>query len=353
MEKQPMKHYIGLDVSMKETSICIVDEKGKIVYEGTEESNPSLLANHIQKQNLIIEKIAMESGSLSHWLVSEMQKLNFPLICVDARQMAKVLSIRVNKTDRNDARGITEALRCGYYREVSLKSQKNVETNALLAARRMLVQQKVALKNGVRGLLKIYGICLTEKGKKGFLEKVRAALKEQASGIQIGVGALLSSFEKLETEVANLDKTIKKTADEDEDIKLLTTVPGVGIITALSFKIAIDDPMRFKDSKQVGAYLGMTPKQYSSGEIHRQGGISKCGNSAVRSLLVEAGIVMLTRTKSWCKPKAWAFKLARKKGTKKAAVALGRKLSVIMHRMLMTREEFRFGDLDEKVSTAA
>lgn len=151
----------------------------------------------------------------------------------------------------------------------------------------------------------------------------------------------------MDNEINALDKIIKELAKDDEDVKLLTTVPGVGIITALSFKVAIDDPNRFQDSRQVGAYLGMTPKQYSSGETHRQGGISKCGNPAVRSLLVEAGIVMLSRTKVWSKPKAWAFKLARKKGTKKASVALGRKLGVIMHRMLVTREKFRLGDLDE------
>jgi len=348
MEKQPMKHYIGLDVSMKETSICIVNEKGKVVYEGKEKTDPSLLTHHLKNKNLKIEKIAMESGSLSHYLISEMQKLGLSVTCVDARQMSKVLSVKVNKTDRNDARGIAEALRSGYYREVALKSQKNVETSTVLGSRRMLVQQKVSLKNGIRGFLKTYGICVPVKGKRCFLQKVRDVLEEQPSYIQKSVEALLTSFEKLDSEIIGLEKMIKELAKDDEDVKLLITIPGVGIITALSFKVAIDDPSRFQDSRNVGAYLGMTPKQYSSGETHRQGGISKCGNPAVRSLLVEAGTVMLTRTKVWCKPKAWAFKLARKKGTKKAAVALGRKLGVIMHRMLVTREKFRLGDPEEE-----
>lgn len=348
MEKQPVKHYIGLDVSMKETSICIVNEKGKVIYEGKEKTDPSLLTNHIQKKNLMIDKIAMESGSLSHYLITEMKKLGLLVTCVDARQMSKVLSIKINKTDRNDARGIAEALRCGYYREVALKSQKNVETNTVLGSRRMLVQQKVSLKNGIRGFLKTYGISVSVKGKRNFIQKVREVLEEQPAYIQKSIEALLISFEKLDHAITDLEKMIKELAKEDEDVKLLITVPGVGILTALSFKVAIDDPSRFKDSRQVGAYLGMTPKQYSSGEMHRQGGISKCGNSAVRSLLVESGVVMLTRTKVWCKPKAWAFKLARKKGTKKASVALGRKLAVIMHRMLVTREKFHLGDQEER-----
>lgn len=343
-----MKHYIGLDVSMKETSICIVNEQGKVIYEGREKTDPTLLIQHIQKKNLKIDKIAMESGSLSHYLISEMQKLGLSVICMDARQMSKVLSVKINKTDCNDARGIAEALRCGYYREVTLKSQKNVETNTVLGSRRMLVQQKVGLKNGIRGFLKTYGVCIPVKGGKCFLQKVRDVLMDYPPYVQKSVEALLTSYEKLASEISTLDKMIKELAEDDEDVKLLTTVPGVGLITALSFKVAIDDPNRFKDSRQVGAYLGLTPKQYSSGEVSRQGGISKCGNAAVRSLLVEAGTVMLTRTKAWCKPKAWAFKLARKKGTKKAAVALGRKLGVIMHRMLVTREKFRFGDPEEK-----
>lgn len=172
MEKQPMKHYIGLDVSMKETSICIVNEKGKTVYEGKEKTDPSLLAYHIQKKDLNIDKLALESGSLSHYLITEMQKLGLSVICVDARQMSKVLSVKLNKTDRNDARGIAEALRCGYYREVVLKSQKNVETSTILSSRRMLVQQKVSLKNGIRGLLKSYGICIPVKGKRCFVQNI-------------------------------------------------------------------------------------------------------------------------------------------------------------------------------------
>jgi transposase len=348
MEKQPIKHYIGLDVSMKETSICIVNEKGKVVYEGKDKSDPACLTQHIQKKGLMIEKVAMESGSLSHWLVAEIRKLDIPIICVDARQMSRVLSVNVNKTDRNDARGIANALRCGYYREVSLKSQKNVEINTLLSSRKLLVEQRVSLKNGIRGMFKAYGICVSVKGKKCFTEKVREILAGQLHYIKTGIEALLDSFENLDSKIKELDKVIKEIGKEDEDVKLLTTIPGVGVITALSFKVAIDNPARFEDSRQVGAYLGMTPKQYSSGEVHRQSGISKCGNPRMRALLVEAGIVMLTRTKVWCLPKAWAFKLARKKGTKKAAVALGRKLAVIMHRMLVTREKFRFSDPEEQ-----
>ena len=112
---------------------------------------------------------------MSHWLVTGLQNLGLPAICLDARQMSKVLSVNVNKTDKNDAQGIAAALRCGYYREVSLKSQKNVETKTLLAARKMLVNQKTDLKNGIRGLFKSYGISIAGRGDKNFKDQVRIA----------------------------------------------------------------------------------------------------------------------------------------------------------------------------------
>lgn len=343
-----MKHYIGLDVSMKETSICVVDETGKIVYEGIELSDPDKLTAHIHALNLNVGKVAIESGSISHWLVSKMQNLGIPVICVDARHMAAILSLNVNKTDRNDAQGIANALRGGLYREVYLKSQLAVDVCSLVTARKALVNQRTKLKNVVRGLLKGYGIRLSTTGTNSFSEKVLKALKKVPFVAQIAVEAVLKGYQALDEQVLKLEKQIRLEAQNDADVRLLMTIPGVGPITALSFKAAIGEPSRFQDSRDIGAYLGMTPLQYSSGETQKLGRISKRGTGAIRCLLYEAGVVMLTRTKAWSKPKAWALKILRKKGMKKAAVALGRKLAVIMHRMLITKEAFKLGDPTEE-----
>lgn len=343
-----MKHYIGLDVSMKETSICIIDEQGKVVKEGIEFSDPVRISEYIKKTQLTIEKVALESGCLSHWLLANLQQLGIPAICVDARKMSAVLSLNVNKTDQNDARGIADALRCNYYREVSLKAQNLVEIGTFLSARRALIGQRTTLKNIIRGLLKSYGIRLTTGNKMSFSDAVRASAKEQATLVQTSIEALLTALTVLESEIKKMDKQLKDMAKVDSDAQLLMTIPGVGVITALSFKVAIGDPRRFKNSRSVGAYLGMTPKQYSSGEIQKQGRISKCGSSEMRSLLFESAVVLLTRTKVWCQPKAWALKILRKKGLKKAACALARKLAVIMHRIMITREPFRLCDTKEK-----
>lgn len=105
---------------------------------------------------------------------------------------------------------------------------------------------------------------------------------------------------------------------------------------ALAFKAEIDNAKRFEDSKDVGAYLGLTPKQYSSREVNRQGGISKCGSKQVRCSLVEAATSLLTRCKIWSCLKAWGLKIMKKKGKKKAIIAVAKKLAVILHRMLVT-----------------
>jgi transposase len=338
-----MKYYIGLDVSMKETSICVMDEAECIVYEGVEITHPDRLVKHINALNLNVVKIGIESGSLSHWLVSKMQEQKLPAICVDARHMERILSSNVNKTDKNDARGIANAMRCNMYRPVCLKSQVDLDICNLITARKTLVKECSRVKSSIRGILKTQGICIATTGKKAFLEKAREVIKSLPCISQGALAGLLNAFECIHEQILILETQIKYEAQNDSDVKLLMTIPGIGPITALSFKASIGDPTRFSDSRSVGAYLGMTPQEHSSGEVKRLGRISKCGAGELRSLLYEAAIVMLTRSKVWSKPKAWALKIQRKKGLKKAAVALGRKLAVVMHRMLITKETFRLG----------
>lgn len=335
-----MKHFIGLDVSMKETSICIVDEQGKVVSEFCRPTDPNLIATALKETQLLIEKVGVESGALSHWLTTQLRSLGIPAICVDARQMSALLSMKINKTDKNDARVIANAVRTMMYQEVKLKSQSDIELSTLLVARLTLVNQRTALKNTVRGMLKTYGIQIGTVGKKSFVDAVKKAIQQKTPLVQNSFAAVLLVYGALETQIRQLDLRLELIAKEDEDAQLLMTIPGIGVITALNFKVTIGDAQRFSSSKKVGAYVGMTPKQYSSGEVERRGRISKCGCREMRSLLVEAATVMLTRTKSWSKLKAWGLKLAHKKGMKKAFVAVGRKLAVIMHRMLITRKEF-------------
>lgn len=343
-----MKYYIGLDVSLKTTAMCIVNQDGKIILEDSVPTDPVTISATIKDANLEVEKIAIESGSISHWLVEQLCQRGLPIICIDSRKMSKVLSININKTDKNDARLIAEALRCSFYSKVHQKSQDTVEAQILINSRRTLKNIATQLKNTIRGHLKIYGIFLGSVNSSKFIEKVTALLKDKSESVRLALKGLLETFSSILQQLEILEDHLEKMAKDDEDVKLLKTIPGVGTLTAFSFKAYLGDPERFKTSKTVGAYFGMTPRQYSSGEIHRQGRVSKCGSSEVRFLLNEAASVMLYCTKSWCRPKAWGLKLKKKKGHKKATMAVGRKLCTIMHKMLITRKPFEYGEPKEK-----
>lgn len=338
-----MSYYTGLDISMKETAICIVDDTGKIVKEGTVSTDPIAISEYLNRSGFVITKVALESGCLSHWLIEELRRLQVPAICVDARHIAAVLATTINKTDKNDARGIANAVRCNMYREVYAKSKNSIELNTLLASRRILVEQKTTLTNSIRGLLKAYGIRIAQSATTNmFFEYVKTKVAELPALAKFGLEEILKTAEVLHNQVKVFDKAIKKLAKDDEEVKRLQTVPGIGPITAMNFRSEIDDPKRFQKSKSVGAYLGMTPTQYSSGETQKQGRISKCGSKELRHLLMEAGFVIITRSTKWSKLKAWGMMLMKKHGLKKAALAVGRKLAVIMHRMLITGEEYKY-----------
>jgi transposase len=260
--------------------------------------------------------------------------------------MAAILSVTINKTDKNDARGIADAMRCNHYRETRIRDDNDESIGILLKSRSTLVNSRTIFKNTVRGYLKSYGIRLGTVSHKNFPAVVRSYFSKLLPKAKEGIESLLKSYNTVCEEIENLEKSLTILCKQDEDVNLIMTVPGVGRIVALTFKVDIGDPGRFEKSESVGAYYGMTPRQYSSGETVRQGGISRCGSRDVRSLLIEAATVLLTRCKIWSPLKAWGMKLRKKYGLKKAAMAVGRKLAVILHRMLVTGESFRFSKVE-------
>lgn len=337
-----MKYYAGLDVAMKETFMCILDEEGQKIYESKSPTEPQLIYEELAKSNVELEKVGLETGCLSHYLTKALHDLGLKAICIDARKMAAILSVTINKTDKNDARGIADAMRCNHYREVHLRDIQDHSTAILLKSRAMLIQNRTALKNTVRGYLKAYGIRLGDVSYKKFPPTVREHYPDVLPVASKGIEGLLKSFEAINKEIGILEDELKEICKQDKEVQLLMTAPGVGMIVALTYKTDLGDPSRFKRSDSVGAYYGMTPRQYSSGENIKQGRISRCGAKEVRTLLAEAAVVLLTRNQSWSSLKVWGLKLMKKYGLKKAAMAVGRKLSIIMHRMLLTGESFKF-----------
>lgn len=342
-----MEYYVGIDVSLKENFISIIDKEGKVVKEGAVKNSPEQVAKFLKAYKGQYKKIGLESGAFSTYLCKELGKLGYEITCVDARHMAAGLSARINKNDKNDARGIAQMMRVNLYKEVYIKSDVEVERMILLRTRRQLVKQRKSVRNTVRGLLKTYGLTIKPGiNDKAFAIEVRLLTSDLSATVKLAFMSSLSVLEVVLNSLSIVNDELVKLCKDEENCKILMTMPGVGVVTAMTFVTTIGDVSRFSESEQVGAYLGLTPKQYSSGEINLQGRISKMGSSECRSMLYEAANSMLNRSHKKCAIKTWGLKLAKKKGKQKAKVAVARRMAVAMHRMLVDRTEFRF-DLEK------
>ncbi len=343
-----MKQYVGLDVSQKLTSLCVVDEDGRKVWAGKCPSTPEALAFTIRERAPQAERVGLETGPLCVWHFHGLKALQVPVRCIDARHAKAALSMQVNKSDDNDAEGLAQIMRTGWFREVHVKSLNAQLLRSLLQSRLQLVAMRRDVANQVRGALKVFGVVLTS-GRRSTLDCLVhegiGAREELSSFIE----PLLAAWRTLGEQVAVLDKRLRRTAKDHAVVKHLMTVPGVGPVVGVAFVATIDDPRRFAKSRAVGAHLGLAPRRFQSGEIDFQGSISKCGDPLLRQYLFEAACVLLTRTQRWNALKAWGVRLARRIGLRKATVAVARKLAVILHRMWRTGEPFRWG-ADQEVT---
>jgi transposase len=334
-----MVQYVGLDVSMEETSVCVLDESGSAVWEGKVVSEPDAIVRALCRHAPEARKVGLETGPTSTWLWHELRAADVPVVCLDARHAQAALSMRLNKTDRNDAAGLAQLVRMGWYREVQVKQLAAHGDAALLAGRALLVRQRCELENQIRGLLKNFGLRSRVTKGRAFEQSVRA-LAARSAVLENVVGPLLAAWSAMCVQIAVLSRIVMQRTKGDAVCLRLMTMPGVGPMTALAFRAAVDDPARFKHSASVGAYLGLTPRRYSSGEIDRMGRISRCGDPMVRSYLFEAANIMLARSRAANPLKTWGAKLAKRAGFKKARVALARKMAVVLHRMWLDETDF-------------
>ena len=336
-----MELYVGLDVSLKEASICVVDGKGSLVVEGVVASNPGEIAAFLMSNAPASVRVGLETGPTATWLWHELRVLGFPVICIDARHAKAALSMQINKSDRNDALGLARIMQCGWYKEVQVKSLDSHGVRALLNSRALLVKIKRDIENQIRGLLKNLGLLIGKVRGKAFTLRVEELMSDNPV-LAAAIGPLLAVRETVRGEIVAFDRKLLRLARDHTESRRLMTVPGVGPITTLAFLSAIDDPGRFKPSRSVGAYVGLTPRRHASGEVDWTGRISKCGDAMLRSYLFDAAGVLLTRVPKWSALKAWGLKLAKRGGLKKAKVAVARKLAVILHRMWCDGTDFQW-----------
>jgi transposase len=334
-----MESFVGLDVSLKETSVCILDKDGTRVFESRVASEPDAIARLIRKRAPGVTRVGLESGPTSVWLTHALVAEKLPVVCLDARHAQAVLSVRPNKSDRSDARGLAEMVRVGWFKAVQVKSLTAHERKALLIARHQLVEMRVRMDNQLRGILKTFGLVIGKCGHGQIGERAQE-LAEGHPGIDCVVATMVAVRDTLLKQIAVFDRAIRRLAKTDDTARRLMTVPGVGPVVALAYMSVIDDPRRFGHARDVGAYLGLTPQRYQSGEVDLTGRISKCGDGFVRTCLYDAAGVLLTKVKRWSPLKAWGVRLMKRLGAKKAKVAVARKLAVILHRIWTDGTDF-------------
>lgn len=336
-----MKSYIGLDVSKEETAVCVINEDQKVVKEMMVKTNPEAIFKAISQMKLDhIECIGLESGSWSHWLTRELRMKGLPAKCYDARSVARVLELTINKTDQNDARGIALGIRSGFFKECQIKTPEQLSLGGMINLRKQLVEQRVELQNSIRGTLKPLGINMKSVSDKKFSSAVLIHIPVLPEVIGNAIVTTLECLDALMNGIEKLDEQLRKQTQFYPQVLKLMTVDGVGPITALAFFAEVGDPSRFKNVKAIGAYLGLTPTQYSSGEKEAYGRISKRGSAMLRGLLAQCALVLLTRTSKWSKLRSWGLKIQMKRGIQKAIVALSRKMAVTMLKMLIDETTF-------------
>lgn len=337
-----MTYYAGLDVSLEETAICVVDETGRIVKEARALSEPQALIDAMKGMKMEFERVGLEACSLTAWLQEGLAAAGLPAICIETRQANAAMKTMPNKTDRNDARALAHIMRTGWFRQVHVKSRQCRLWRSLLVARRTVLNQMRSIENVVRAILREAGLKLGTPSRALFDPKVR----ELAAGdkeLMPLIEPMLAILTTMLRELDRLTQQVLAIVRQEKTCRRLMSAPGVGPITALAFRATIDRPDRFQHSSDVGAHLGLTPSRYQSGETDIQGKVSRCGDELARTALYEAAHCLLVRSKKWSSLRAWGMKIAKRRGMARARVAVARKLAVILHRMWSDDADFRFG----------
>jgi transposase len=336
-----MEQYAGIDVSLELSSVCIVDAQGKIVKETKVASEPEALVDFFRSLGFAVNRIGLEAGPLSQWLYAGLKQAGFETVLLETRHVKAALSAMTVKTDRKDARGLAQLIRMGWFRPVHAKSMRSQEVRALLVARKQLQGRLIDVELSIRGILRGFGLKVGPVTRKGFEARIRELVTGQPTLERIAA-AMLPARAALKAEYEKLHKAVLSIVCDDTVCRRLLTVPGVGPLVAMTYKSALDDPSRITKSKAAGALFGLTPKKYQSGEKDVTGGITRAGDEMVRTALYEAANVLLSRITRFSKLKRWGMDVAKRRGSKRAKVALARKIAVILHRIWVDGTTYRW-----------
>jgi transposase len=340
---EAVAHFVGLDVLVKETAVCVVDEAGKVVLEQKVASEPDDIVTLLTSIGVDYGRVGIEAGPLSQWLVNGLAAADLPVVCVETRHMKSLLKAQqINKSDRHDARGIAQMMRVGLFKPVHVKTLASQEKRMLLTARKLVQRKMLDVEFDLRGTLRNFGLKVGVIGQARFEARIRE-LVEGLPRLAAIVEPLLTIRRVMRQEFTKLHKMLLDVVRQDPVCRRLMTAPGVGAVVALTYRATVDQPQRFVHSRAVGAHVGLTPRRHQSGEIDYDGGISKSGDTMLRAMLYEAAQTLLTQSRHWSWLKAWGMRVAQRRGMRRAIVAVARRLAVILHRMWTDGTDFRWG----------
>jgi transposase len=334
-----MKVFIGIDVSLASSAFCVLDERGHVLERVQVASEPAAFVTYLRSLTGPVAAIGLEAGPLSQWLHRGLADAGFDLILMETRQVKAVLKAMPVKTDRRDAEGIAQLLRMGWFRPVHCKSVSAQELRVLLSARRAVQKAVLDIEQSLRGVIRNFGLKLGPISKGRYAERVRELVAGNMM-LEAAAETILNARGALRCELASVEQRLRDLARQDEACRLMMTMPGVGTVVALTVRAALDDPGRFRSSRDIGPWVGLTPRREQSGERDVVGHITKAGDATLRTALFNAATVMMHCARP-CWLKAWGMQVAKRRGQKRATVAVARRIGVILHRMWMDGTDFR------------
>jgi transposase len=340
---------IGIDVHKVATQVCILTEDGEFVEFRIRTERDALTKAFASRARA---RILLEAATESEWVARHLEALGHEVIVADPN-FAPMYSSRSRKvkTDKRDARALCEACHLGAYRAVHRVSDASRMQRKQLAGREALVRTRSRMISLCRALLRQEGIRVPSGGAVSFAKRVR--MLELGTELARTVEPLLQTHPHVCEQIKHLDAMIAEAVEHDERAKRLTTVPSIGPVTALSFVALVDNIDRFSSSAKLCSYLGLVPREYSSGEKQQRGHITKMGNSRMRYLLVECAWGVLRRQDPSTRAlREWALSIAARRGKRIAAVALARRLAAILFAMTQQGRNFEPERL-ERSSTIA